>query len=75
MCFGLFIATGSFFFGQAKFIPAPIRFTPLLAALGVAPLIVLLYWMWRVLLRRRLSGIVVSRDAFVHSVEKPVAST
>lgn len=61
MCFGLFIATGSFFLGQMKFIPAPIRFVPLLFALGVAPLVILLYWMWRVRLRRRLSGIIVGR--------------
>lgn len=67
MCFGLFIATGSFFFGQAKFIPAPLRIKPLLAVLGVAPLVVLLYWMWRVRLRRKLSGIIVSRDPLVHS--------
>ncbi len=60
MCFGLFIATGSFFFGQAKFIPKPIRIGPLLAALGVAPLVILLYWMWRVRLRRRLTGIIVA---------------
>jgi uncharacterized membrane protein len=60
MCFGLFIATGSFFFGQAKFIPAPIRIGPVLAALGVAPLVILLYWMWRVRLRRRLAGITVA---------------
>jgi hypothetical protein len=64
MCFGLFIATGSFFFGQAKFIPAPIRIGPLLAVLGVAPLVILLYWMWRVRLRHRLTGIIVgSADA------------
>ena len=61
MCFGLFIATGSFFLGQMKFIPAPIRPDPLLFALGVAPLVILLYWMWRVRLRRRLSGIIVGR--------------
>jgi len=59
MCFGLFIATGSFFFGQAKFIPKPIRIGPLLGALGVAPLVILLYWMWRIRLRRRLTGIIV----------------
>jgi uncharacterized membrane protein len=60
MCFGLFIATGSFFFGQAKFIPKPIRIGPLLGVLGVAPLVILLYWMWRVRLRRRLSGMIIS---------------
>jgi hypothetical protein len=59
MCFGLFIATGSFFLGQMKFIPEPVRFVPLLFALGLAPLGILLYWMWRVRLRRRLTGIVV----------------
>jgi len=59
MCFGLFVATGSFFFGQAKFIPAPIRIGPLLSALGIAPLEILLYWMWRVRLRRRLTGLII----------------
>lgn len=62
MCFALFIATGSFFLGQMKFIPEPIRFLPLLFALGVGPLFVLLYWMWRVRLRRRLAGIIVARQ-------------
>ncbi len=61
MCFGLFIATGSFFIGQMKFIPAPIRVVPLLFALGIAPLVILLYWMWRVRLRRRVSGLILAR--------------
>ncbi len=47
MCFGLFIATGSFFLGQMKFIPRPLRIGPLIVLLAVAPLLVLLYWMWR----------------------------
>lgn len=59
MCFGLFIASGSFFFGQTKFLPQPLRIAPLLGALGVAPLIVLLYWMWRIRLRKRLKGIIL----------------
>ena len=62
MCFGLFIATGSFFIGQSKFIPAPIRIMPLLMFLGVAPLLILLYWMWRVRLRRRVSGLIIARE-------------
>jgi uncharacterized membrane protein len=60
MCFALFIATGSFFIGQMKFIPAPVRIMPLLIGLGVAPLFVLLYWMWRVRLRRRLTGMIIA---------------
>lgn len=48
MSFALFIAAMSFFIGQAKVIPKPIRIYPLLA---IPPLIVLtamFYWMWRV---------------------------
>ena len=60
MCFGLFIATGSFFLGQMKFIPEPVRFVPLLLALAFAPILFLLYWMWRVRVRGRLTGIVVA---------------
>ena len=63
MCFGLFIATGSFFLGQMKFIPQPVRFMPLLGALAVAPLVILVYWMWRVRFRRKLSGLIVSVPA------------
>jgi hypothetical protein len=67
MCFALFIATGSFFLGQAKFIPAPIRILPLLMVLGIAPLFVLLYWMWRVRLRNSLRGLIVRADPSLRS--------
>lgn len=59
MCFGLFVATGSFFLGQMKFIPKPVRIVPLLLVLAFAPILFLFYWMWRVRVRGRLSGIVV----------------
>ena len=59
MCFGLFIATGSFFLGQMKFIPEPVRIVPLLLVLGFAPIVFLVYWMWRVRVRGRSPGIVV----------------
>ena len=59
MCFGLFIATGSFFLGQMKFIPEPVRIVPLLLVLGFAPILFLIYWMWRVRVRGRLTGLVV----------------
>ena len=62
MCVGLFIATGSFFLGQMKFIPEPVRIVPLLLVLGFAPILFLLYWMWRVRVRGRLAGIVVAAD-------------
>jgi hypothetical protein len=59
MCFALFIATGSLFLGQMKFIPEPVRIVPLLLVLAFAPIPLLLYWMWRVRVRGRLSGIVI----------------
>ncbi|MFL5594550.1 MAG: hypothetical protein ACJ785_08065 [Gemmatimonadaceae bacterium] len=52
MCFSLFIASGSFFLGQAKVIPKPIRFFPVLFVLAFLPLVLLLYWMVRVLFTR-----------------------
>lgn len=60
MCFALFVASGSFFLGQMKFVPQPVRIVPLMFALGVAPLIVLLYWMWRIRLRQSLRGLIVA---------------
>jgi hypothetical protein len=59
MCFGLFIATGSFFLGQMKFIPEPVRVVPLLLALAFLPILFLIHWMWRVRVRGRLSGLAV----------------
>jgi hypothetical protein len=52
MCFSLFIASGSFFLGQAKVIPKPIRILPLLAVPALLPLVLLLYWLVRVLLTK-----------------------
>jgi hypothetical protein len=48
MCFAFFIATGSFFFGQAKLFPAPIRESGLLTIPALAPFALLLYWLIRV---------------------------
>lgn len=58
MSFALFIAALSFFIGQAKVIPEPIRIRPLLALPVLAVLITMFYWLWRVRLRRSLRGVV-----------------
>ena len=52
MTFALFIATMSFFIGQAKVFPKPMRIPALLALPVLAVLASLLYWMWRVRIRR-----------------------
>jgi uncharacterized membrane protein len=48
MCWALWIAAGSFFFGQAKIFPPEIRILPLLAVPVFTVLIAMLYWLWRV---------------------------
>lgn len=63
MSFAMFIATGSFFLGQAQVIPKPIRIFPLLALPVLAVLVPMLYWVWRVGIRRRVRGIVGYAEA------------
>ena len=58
MCVALLIAAFSFFLGQAKVIPAPIRIVPLLIIPPLMVLWALLYWVWRVRVRRSLRGII-----------------
>jgi uncharacterized membrane protein len=52
MSFALFIATSSFFLGQAKVFPKPIRIPGLLALPVLAVLVTMLYWLWRVRVRK-----------------------
>jgi uncharacterized membrane protein len=59
MCTALLIATFSFFLGQAKVFPKPIRIYPLLAIPPLVVLAVMLYWLWRIRVKRKLRGLVV----------------
>lgn len=59
LCLGLFVAMGSFFLGQMSFVPDPVRSVPLLLVLAFAPMPFLIYWMWRVHVRGRMSGLVL----------------
>ena len=52
MCFAMFIATASFFLGQAKAIPKPLRIMPLLWIPVLAVMVMTIYW----LVRLRLKG-------------------
>ena len=53
MSLALGIAAMSFFLGQAKVIPKPVRIPALLALPVLAVLATMLYWLWRVRVRRR----------------------
>jgi hypothetical protein len=48
MCFALSFATGSFFLGQQKVMPAFMHGSPVLVVLGIAPLVLMFFWLWRV---------------------------
>jgi hypothetical protein len=48
MCFGLFIATGSFFLGQQQVFPKWLRGSPALFVPALLPLVLLIFWVLRV---------------------------
>ena len=48
MCFALFFAASFFFLGQQKIMPVYMRGSPLLLALGIAPLLAMIFWLIRV---------------------------
>lgn len=48
MCFGLFIATGSFFLGQQQVFPALLRGSIFLTILALLPFPLMIYWLFRV---------------------------
>jgi len=70
MCFGLFIASGSFVAQLVRmpFMPAWMRSVPVILALSAGPLVVLLYWMRRVRLRQNLRGVLTTKPIAVQSV-------
>ncbi len=59
MCFGLFIATGSFFLGQQQVFPEAIRKQYILAPLAILPLFLLIYWVVRVKFSARWRSLIV----------------
>jgi hypothetical protein len=53
MSFAMWIATMSFFLGQARHFPEAIRHSGLLSIPVVLVLLVMLYWLGRVFIKRR----------------------
>ena len=56
MCFGLFIANGSFFLGQQQVFPEPIRKQYLLAPLAILPFPLMIFWLLRVVFAKQWIG-------------------
>ena len=62
MCFGLFIATGSFFLGQQQVFPAFVRRANILFVPALLPLALLIFWLIRVRLKKRGMGFYVAGE-------------
>lgn len=59
MCFALFIAAGSFFIGQSRTFPEPLRNPAVMFLPVLVPLLAMPYWIWR-LRSRRPARVIVS---------------
>ena len=63
MCFGLFVASGSFFMGRQRIFPAFVRQSGVLIFLTVLPLLSLVFWLVRVRFTKLYSGTLTSRTS------------
>ena len=61
MCYGWFIATGSFFLGKQQLFPAVIRKQYLLVPLDIFPLVALIYWLLRIRIPGRGGSLMIGR--------------
>jgi len=57
MCFAFWIATGSFFLGQMDEFPVWLQKPALMAVPALLPLVLMVYWLWRVRIRGLLAGL------------------
>ena len=68
MCFSLFIATGSFFLGQQQVFPHWLRKTNALFLPAILPLILLIFWLFRVRFTNAYQGKSMPRRGDVYSL-------
>ena len=71
MCFAMWVAAASFFWGPPGRVPEAINFPPLLAAVVLAPIGAMLYWLWRLRVRHSFRGITSAREPHAASLETP----
>jgi len=71
MCFGFFIATGSFFLGQQQVFPAWLRGSGVLFIPALLPLILLIFWLFRVRFTNAYQGKSMPRGGDVFSLPRP----
>ena len=57
MCFAMWIAAASFFWGPPRRVPEVLRIPALLAVAVLLPIAVMLLWLWRIRVRRTFAGV------------------
>jgi hypothetical protein len=57
LCFAMWVAAASFFWGPPNRVPEMIRIPALLPIPVLVPIVVMLYWLWRMRGKRRPGGI------------------
>jgi len=71
MCFGFFIATGSFFLGQQQVFPAWLRGSSVLFIPALSPLVLLIFWLFRLRFTNAYKRMSMPRGDDVFSLPRP----
>ena len=58
MCVAMWVAAAAFFWGPPRRVPEMIRIPPLMAIAVLVPIAAMVYWLWRVRVRKSLRGLV-----------------
>ena len=66
MCFGWFMATGSFFLGQQQVFPARLRGSPALLVPALLPVALLIFWLIRVRFTKAYQKLAMPRAGYVY---------
>jgi uncharacterized membrane protein len=75
MCFAMWVAAASFFWGPPGRVPDVINIPALLPIPVMAPIVVMLYWLWRIRIRGALSSLVVRERSEVTLAVIPKGQT
>jgi len=71
MCFAMWVAAASFFWGPPARVPEVIRIPALQAVAVLVPIVAMLYWLWRVRVRRTFRGIDQANPLEVNPLAAP----
>lgn len=71
MCFAMWVAAASFFWGPPGRVPEIIRIPALLPIPVLLPIAVMLFWLWRIRVRKTLRGIVGAGASPAAALERP----